>query len=91
MAENKRKILEEINIELQWREYLKRVDLVESELHSKQRTEMKRAFYGACGQMLILWLRASVELTDEEFVIVLEDVRNQVRKFWDDEVRKGGH
>jgi hypothetical protein len=70
------------NIENQYLMYLKRVDIKEEDMVENQRTEMKRTFYGACGQLLIL-LRDEVSRgTEEEGVIIMQDMLNQVSNFF---------
>jgi hypothetical protein len=66
----------------QWRLYLQRVGLTEEQMSEVQRTETKRAFYGAAGQLLIL-LRDDVgRFPEPQAVQILEDMMAQVMNFW---------
>lgn len=56
-----------LSIEQEYQKYLKMVRLKESEMHEVQRIETKRAFYGACGQMLVM-LRDKLSEDPEESV-----------------------
>ncbi len=71
------------NVEYQYQLYLERVGLKESEMNPIQRVETKRAFMGACGQMLMLLRDDVFELpTDEMAVEALENMIEQVGKFF---------
>lgn len=72
----------EFNLEHQYQLYLKRVKLNESQMSPIQRKELKRAFMGACGQMLILLRDGVGELNENDAVTTLEDMINQVSNFW---------
>jgi len=78
-----------LNLENQFKQYLERVGLVPATMSTVQYQETKRAFFGACGQMLVL-LRDDVGgIADEdEAVVALEDLNNQVTSFWTNEVKK---
>ena len=70
------------NLEHQYQLYLERVKLKESQMAPIQRKELKRAFMGACGQMLFL-LRDDVgSLEEDEAINTLDDMINQVSDFW---------
>ncbi len=71
------------NLEHQYQLYLKRVGANEDEMGETQCKEMRQAFMGACGQMLIL-LRDDVgELEeDEDAMYVLSDMLKQVSDYW---------
>jgi hypothetical protein len=47
-----------------------------------QKQETKRAFFGACGQMLVLLREDVAELDDEKAIGTLEDMFSQVNSFW---------
>ena len=70
------------NVGHQYAEYLKRVGVTEAQLHPVQRTEMKRAFYGAWGQALVL-LRDEITAFDEDTgAEILQRMFNQVNDYW---------
>lgn len=88
MTVDKNKIFQEINLEYQWKQYLKRVRMEHVVMSAVQEQEMRRAFFVACGQMLVL-LRDDVSLLpDEDAVVCMQDMMNQIQAFWQNEVRK---
>lgn len=70
------------DLEHQFKLYLERVNFGNRALPEVQYIEMKRAFFGACGQLLLLMRDDLSELSDEEGVQVLADLLNQVGDFW---------
>lgn len=78
----------EFNLEHQYQLYLERVGLKEATMHHAQRTETKRAFMGACGQILIM-LRDDVgKLEENEAIDTLDNLINQVSDFWLTETKR---
>lgn len=76
----------EFDLHHQYQLYLKRIQLNEKTMSPIQRKETKRAFFGACGQLLIL-LRDDVgELEENEAVEVMDDMISQVGNFWANEI-----
>ena len=63
--------------------YLKLVKLDKRRMPPYQLREIRRAFYGACGQILILSRDevAAIE-SDDEAAEALQDMLNQVADFW---------
>lgn len=83
MAELKEKSLD---LEDQFSFYLNKVGLSKSEMHPIQLTETKRAFMGACGQMLVLFRDVLGAIEDEDKAILqMEDLFNQIQIFWNNE------
>jgi len=76
------------NLHYQYELYKKRVGLDNIELPKIQETEMKRAFMGGIGQLLVLFLTDLATLEENEAVKVLDDMKNQVQNFWNNEVNK---
>lgn len=75
------------NVEYQYQLYLERVSLKESEMNPIQRVETKRAFMGACGQMLLVLRDDVSELPTEEIAAdTLESMLDQVAKYFMKEV-----
>lgn len=74
--------MKKISIAEQYQLYLKRVGLKESMLSNVQNMEMKRAFYGSWGQLLILLREDIADLKVSEGIEALEDMKNQVASFW---------
>ena len=66
----------EFNLEHQYQLYLKRVALKEAEMHSEQKKQLRQAFMGACGQIILL-LRDEVgkleEVEEERIEFVCEE------------------
>jgi hypothetical protein len=79
-----------LNLDNQWKFYLEKVGLKEEDMDPIQKSEMKKCFMAACGQMLIL-LRDEVAMkhTEEEGAKILEDMINQVANFFIGQM--GGH
>lgn len=75
--------MQDFNLENQWKKYLKLGEVKESDLMSIQKQEMRRAFFGGMGQMMIL-IRDEVGLIkdEEKAVEALQDMLNQIAQFW---------
>jgi len=70
------------DLEHQYRLYLERMNLRETDMHSVQRLQLKQTFYEATRQMLML-LRDDVAALDErEAAAVYDDLVKQVFKFF---------
>ncbi|WP_417867995.1 hypothetical protein [Xanthomarina gelatinilytica] len=79
----------ELELEYQYQEYLKKIGLNESQMHPVQKVETKRAFFGACGQMLLLFRDNLATIEDEDrAVLTMEDLFNQVKIFWREETKR---
>jgi hypothetical protein len=74
--------MKQFNLEKQYQLYLERVGIQESQMHPTQKVEMKRAFMGACGQMLILLRDDLGALEEDEAIQQLQDMMNQLQSFW---------
>lgn len=73
----------ELELEYQYQQYLKKVGLSEEAMHPIQKIETKRAFFGACGQLLILFRDNIGSIEDEDKAILqMQDLINQVGIFW---------
>ena len=72
----------QFNLEHQFKLYLQRVGLPHLDVRGIQYRETKRAFFGACGQMLDLMRSDVADLPEENAIIILEDMWNQVGNFW---------
>lgn len=76
------------DLDHQYQLYLKRVGLIESNMHPIQKAETKRAFIGACGQMLLL-LRDDLGALEENLAIkTMQDMINQVANYFMNESNK---
>jgi len=74
------------DLEYQYQLYLKRVNLDENKMHHIQKQETKRAFMGACGQMLFLLRDELSQLTENEGVKTLKAMQKQVKTFFTNEI-----
>jgi len=83
MAKNKT-----FDLEHQYQLYLERVGLKEANMHSVQRTETKRAFIGACGQILILLRDDLGALEESNAIETMKDMINQVGAYFMKETNK---
>lgn len=79
MAQN-----EKFNLENQYLMYLNRVALKEHEMHPMQKIQVKQAFYGAMGQMLILMRDDIAPLKMSHAIKVLEGMLKQIGDYWTD-------
>lgn len=77
---------DQFKLENQYQLYLKGVGLQEHKLSGMQKKETKRAFFGACGQMLRLLRDDISELSNEKAIEVLQNMLEQVIDFWVEEV-----
>lgn len=73
---------ENLNLEQQYLFYLNKVNLKLDQMHPQQKIQVKQAFYGACGQMLILLRDTVGELNEEEAMKAFENLLNQVADYW---------
>ena len=72
----------EFNLEHQYQLYLEKVNLKESEMHYAQRIETRRAFMGACGQIIVLLRDDLTKLDEREALATLQNMTNQVGDFF---------
>ena len=75
-------------IEKLWNEYLKLVNLTEGTMHPQQLIETKRAFYGACGQLLVFMRDDIGSLDENEGADVLQSMFNEVGDFWNSQSKR---
>lgn len=76
------------NLNYQYKLYIERCGLKEYQLSFVQNQEMKRAFFGACGQILLI-LRDDVSEFDEDKAIeIMQNMLNQVSDFFIKEQNK---
>lgn len=70
------------NLEYQYKLYLQRVNLKEEEMPADQQKELKQAFFGACGQMLLCMRDDLSGLSELKAVATLQDMLNQVQQYY---------
>jgi hypothetical protein len=74
--------VETFDIENQWKLYLQRIGLKEEKMPKVQAEEMKRVFFGATGQMLMIICHDLTNLSDQEGASVIESMVKQVERYW---------
>lgn len=74
--------MKSLTIEAQWQKYLELAGIKESQLIQIQRQEMKRSFFGACGQLIVLLRDDVAELNEQKGIMVLERMLSEVQSFW---------
>ncbi|AFD05977.1 hypothetical protein [Solitalea canadensis] len=75
--------MEQFDLNEQYKLYLQRVGLKEVHMSPIQRIETKRAFFGACGQMLLLMRDDIGAIEDDNKAIeAMDNLLNQVGNFW---------
>jgi hypothetical protein len=66
--------------------YLRRVNLEHLDKESAQYNEMKRAFYGACGQIVIYMTQDCADLPEEEAMKEIDNIIYRVGEFFNRQV-----
>ena len=74
--------MDKYNVAQQYKEYLDRCKVKESDLGPVQRIEMKRAFMAGFGQCLLLLYNDLSELDEEEGANKLDSMLDQIKEFW---------
>jgi hypothetical protein len=72
----------DFDLEYQYQLYLERVKLKESEMPEDQRQELRRAFMGACGQMLALFANKIPFISDDEGIQAIQSMSKQVLDYF---------
>ena len=72
----------EFNLEHQYQLYLKRVALKEAEMHPEQKKQLRQAFMGACGQIILLLRDEVGKLEKDEAVKVMKNMIEQVGNYF---------
>lgn len=75
------------DLEHQYQIFLQRMSLNEDTMHPLQKSQLKQAFFGACGQMLILFRDDVVTLYDDHSYDVVRGMIDQVGEFFVNEVK----
>ena len=82
--------MDQFKVEWQYQQWLKRMNLSEAMMHPQQKAQLKYAFYGAWGQLLILMRDGVTEFPSEvDGAMVLQDMLDQVGAFWDGVLKDG--
>jgi hypothetical protein len=70
------------DLEHQYQLYLKRMGLSEPAMHTQQKKQLRQAFYGSAGQLLILMRDDIASLPEDEGVVIFDDLMKQVFRFF---------
>lgn len=73
---------EVFDIEFQYQEYLKRVNLNEADMHTQQRKQLRETFFGAVGAVLILLRVETQKLSEDDAVKSFQYMIDQVGEFF---------
>lgn len=73
---------EEINIEIQFENYLKRVKLDKNKMSRTQYDETKKAFFAGASSMLVLFRTSIPDLPDKQAIIAMEKLWQEAEFFW---------
>jgi hypothetical protein len=78
----------DVDLEKQYQQYLKLINLDEKDMHPEQQVQTKQAFYGAAGR--ILWLLRDVIASKTEYQSRkdLEGLWNQMQVYWQQRMQK---
>lgn len=80
--------MKQFDLNHQYSLYCQRVGLSEDKMHPQQKVETKRAFMGACGQMLIMLRDDLGALPEDKAVEQMESMMNQVGEYFLKETNK---
>jgi hypothetical protein len=75
-------------IEQRFRHYLKLVGLKPHKMSKVQYQELRRAFYGAAGHMLVFMKEVGGIATEDEMMKVMNKTEQEVMDFWSKEKNK---
>lgn len=76
------------SLEEQYKLYLERMRMDERLMPVVQRIETKRAFMGACSQMLLLMENEYSEIEDEDKALeVFDGMKEEAKVFWENEIK----
>lgn len=81
-------IKKDFDLHHQFTLYLRRCGVNDiAKMPADQLRETRRAFMGACGQMLILFRDDVTEYDDDKAVEIMQDLLDQVGRFWESEMK----
>lgn len=80
--------MDKFTIEYQWQFFLGLCKITKKQMHPIQYNEMKKAFYGASGQILLLLRDEIAELSDDDAYEKLEDMAHEIDIFWKSQLLK---
>jgi hypothetical protein len=74
--------LQGLDLNEQYRRYLERMGMDESRMHPTQKRQVKQAFFGAIGQLLILFAGDFAYITNRSAPVALKLLNHQIQYFW---------
>lgn len=80
--------MDKFNIEYQYQLYLQRLNLSEDMMHPQQKIQLRKTFFGASGQMLLLLRDEVTKLDEDKAVEAFRDMIGQVSRFFISEAIK---
>lgn len=79
-------IKKDFDLHYQFKLYMERCSVPDiSKMPADQLRETRRAFFGACGQMLILFRDEITEFDESAGIEIMQDLLNQVCRYWENE------
>lgn len=61
-----------------YQNYLSMVNLDEDHMHPEQKKQLRQTFFGACGQLIVLFHDELSKLSDKEAVETIESMLNEI-------------
>jgi len=71
-----------VDLNAQYLLYLERIGLSEKNMHPEQKKQLKQAFFGECGQMLVLFRDGIAPMEESEAVKVMQNLFDQVGNYF---------
>lgn len=76
------------NLDTEYQKYLDLIGVKEAQMNPIQRVETKKAFYGGCGQILLVLRDGISFLPENEAMAEMQSLLNQAKEFWMEEVKQ---
>jgi hypothetical protein len=92
MSKEIKNLPKDFNLNHQWGLFLERCGISAILMPADQEREMKRAFFGACGQLLLVFRDELNDYADKkgeiEAAMVMQNMLDQVSDYWQKETDK---
>jgi hypothetical protein len=79
--------MQKFSLEYQYQLYLQRMKLSEDKMHPEQKLQLRQAFMGACGQMLLMLRDDLTKFDEDKACDILDDMTKQVSIFFIKEIQ----
>lgn len=76
------------DLEHQYQLFMERLNMEEPKMHPIQKIQLRQAFMGGCGQIMILMRDEVSELEEMDGIEVLDNMLEQVGEFWTKEMER---